>query len=130
MVKTIYHMDFETRSEADIKRTGAYVYAKHHTTLPLCLCVAKNDGPVYLWTPRRFRRVGANQPRIDRKALRTLALDQDSLVEAHNANFERVIWQHIMVERFGLPPIPLERWRCSAAKAAALNLPRSLEGAL
>ncbi len=53
----------------------------------------------------------------------------DTAVEAHNAFFERGIWANISVPRHGWPAIRSEQWRCSAAKAAALALPRSLEDA-
>ncbi len=51
------------------------------------------------------------------------------LVEAHNAFFERMIWMHVMVARYGWPEMPHLQWRCSAAKASAASLPRKLEDA-
>jgi DNA polymerase len=51
------------------------------------------------------------------------------LVEAHNVWFEYCIWQNILVARHGWPAMPLEQWRCSAAKAAAHALPRALKDA-
>lgn len=50
-------------------------------------------------------------------------------LHAHNASFERLIWQHVCVARLGWPEVQLEQWRCTAAKAAASGLPRSLDGA-
>lgn len=52
------------------------------------------------------------------------------LVEAHNAWFERGIWNNICVPSCGWPVIPVQSWRCSAAKAAAHSLPRNLEDAV
>lgn len=54
---------------------------------------------------------------------------EGTLVEAHNAFFERCIWQHICVERMGWLEIGEDQWRCSAAKAAMHAIPRSLEEA-
>lgn len=51
------------------------------------------------------------------------------LVEAHNAFFERVIWQHVCTPRMQWPEIPEDQWRCSAAKASMHALPRDLERA-
>ncbi len=51
---------------------------------------------------------------------------KEGLFEAHNAEFERAIWHHIMTPQFGWPEIPIERWRCTAAKAAVSSLPRGL----
>jgi DNA polymerase len=56
-------------------------------------------------------------------------IEQGGLVEAHNVFFEYCIWLNVLQERHGWPAIPLRQWRCSAAKAAAHALPRSLEGA-
>jgi DNA polymerase bacteriophage-type len=48
-------------------------------------------------------------------------------VRAWNAQFERIIWDEIMVRRHGFPPLTLETWVDTAAEAAALALPRGLE---
>jgi DNA polymerase len=48
---------------------------------------------------------------------------------AHNAFFERCIYENILVKRYGWPSIPFHYYRCTAAKAAACALPRNLEGA-
>ena len=47
-------IDFETRSKADITRTGAYRYAQDPTTDILCMAYAIDDGPVQLWVPSHF----------------------------------------------------------------------------
>lgn len=112
-------IDFETRSEVDIKACGAWVYAEHESTDVLCMAYAIDDGPVFLWTPD-----GQILPGII--AARLVAGDT---IEAHNAFFERAIWANVMVKKYGWQPVPPDQWRCSAAKAAARALPRSLEGA-
>ena len=56
-------------------------------------------------------------------------IEAGSLIEAHNAWYERGIWTNIMVPKYGCPEIPHKSWRCSAAKAAAHALPRALEKA-
>ena len=53
-------------------------------------------------------------------------IEEGGLVEAHNAFFEMSIWNNIMVPRFDWPEIPFRQWRCSAAKACNMNLPRAL----
>ena len=42
------HIDFETRSELDIKKVGAYKYAKHPSTEILCMAYAIDDEPVQI----------------------------------------------------------------------------------
>ncbi len=44
-------LDFETRSECDLVRHGAYTYAQHPSTQVLCMAWAIDDGEVELWTP-------------------------------------------------------------------------------
>ena len=44
-------MDFETYSECDIFKAGAYAYADHSTTEVLCLAWALGDEAPTLWTP-------------------------------------------------------------------------------
>lgn len=48
-------------------------------------------------------------------------------IRAWNAAFERIIWNEIMVKRYGAPAVKMEQWVCSAAEAAAMALPRSLD---
>ena len=63
---------------------------------------------------------------------------EDVHIVAHNAYFEQVITQfvfrwrtlkHTRFKRNYLEDIPPERWICTAARAAALALPRNLEAA-
>ena len=44
--------------------------------------------------------------------------------------FEQVVWQKIMVDRHGFPPIPTQRWVDLRATASSFALPRSLDKAL
>lgn len=112
------YIDFETKSPVDIRACGAWVYSEHPETDVHCMAYAIDDGPVQIWNP------WLSLP----NSLRDL-IAQGEPIEAHNALFERAIWQNIMVPRYGWPEIKPEQWRCSAAKAAARALPRSLENA-
>ena len=51
----------------------------------------------------------------------------ESLGFASHGSFERLIWQEIMVGRFGFPPIPLGRWRDTTAACAYHRLPLELD---
>ena len=110
-------IDFETRSRVDLRKCGAYRYAEDESTDVLCLAVKVDDEEPWLWTPKSGSRT----------ILEAAVLVADE-IRAHNAQFERAIWRHVMT-RYGFPDIPLEKWRCTAAKAAAMALPRSLDGA-
>lgn len=112
-------LDFETRSTIDLKTAGSTRYAKHPTTDVWCACfyVPELDD-IVVW-----------RPGMPRGVLAELAANPDVIFRAWNAAFERRIWREIMVKRYGFPDIPLERWRCTAAEAAACALPRKLESA-
>ena len=112
------YLDFETRSTVGLKACGAARYAEDPSTDVLCMAYAINDLPVQLWLP------GEDCP----KELRYY-INYGMTVEAHSAFFERMIWKHVLVPKYDFPAIKPDQWRCSAARAAALALPRSLEGA-
>lgn len=109
--------DFETLSKSDLKKVGSYRYAEDPSTEVLVLCWAENDGPVQTW-----------HPGDDETALRALLADDEIMLVAHNAPFERNIFEHCM-RRMGLPVPPLTRWSCTLARCANLGLPLSLDQA-
>lgn len=111
---TVLHLDLETRSAVDLKKTGVYRYAEDPSTDVWCAAYAVDDGPVGLWTPQ-------DGP-VEK-------FDPDWTFVAHNANFERAIWHYILTPRYGWPEPKLEHWRCTMAQALAMSLPASLENA-
>lgn len=111
-------IDFESRSACDLKKHGAHVYSEHPTTDILCMAMKWEGKPPFVVTPRTT--TGA--------ALKDL-LEIADTIEAHNMSFEYVMWENIAVPRYGWPPLPMEKLRCSAAKAAMHSLPRRLEDA-
>lgn len=112
------HIDFETRSAADLKKTGLYVYAEDPTTDVWCACWCIGDGPVHTWA------AGQPFPRILGDYIAAGAV-----IYAHNAGFEHAIWTHVLSTRHGWPKVSFEQFRCTAAMAAAMALPRDLAGA-
>lgn len=116
-------IDFECRSELDVRDVGAYKYSRHPSTEVLCMAYKIDAEPVKLWVPG-FTRFENQLP----FAIRVhLAPGVAGRLEAHNANFEINIWNHICVPDFGWPQYDAPRWRCSAVKAAMYSLPRKLE---
>jgi DNA polymerase len=112
------YIDFETYSESDIRK-GAWSYSTHPSTEILCMAFAIDDQPIQLWNPDN----GCNLTEL------FYLIENGELVEAHNAFFERCVWQNIAVKKLGFPQVRANQWRCSAARVAALALPRSLEEA-
>lgn len=122
-------LDFETRSPAELKKTGAYKYSLDPSTVPTCLAAKVSGTSNLLFLI--FEEI--NQPWLKLpqafKYHWQQFIDSDYLFIAHNAFFEICIYKNILVKRYGWPDIPLRQWRCTAAKAAVCGLPRSLEGA-
>lgn len=123
-------IDFESKSACDLKKSGAWRYSLDPTTQILCMAFRLptwEKGRVALWHPT-FPEVDINDEG-DRLSLAELFhyILGGGLVEAHNAFFERSLWTNICVPLLGWPVIQPFQWRCSAAKAAALALPRDLK---
>lgn len=109
-------IDFESRSDVNLLTRGVSRYMRSPLTEPLMASYQINRGPV-----RRWRR-GEPCP-----ADIVAHVEAGGMVAAHNCTFERLLWQLIMTPRYGWPVLKTEQCRCTAATAAALGLPRSLE---
>jgi DNA polymerase len=112
------HLDVETRSDVDLKKYGPYRYVEGKHTDVWCACYAFGDGPVQDWVP------GQPCPPAIVEHVRA-----KGWIVAHNAQFERLIWTHILHPRYGWPLPDHDRWICTMARAYAMALPGSLEGA-
>lgn len=133
-------LDYETRSEADLRKLGSFEYANHPTTQ--ILCVAWRLGTRTLMREHLSRTV---KPKIWSPAfhgpdslgeLLQYLFDPKIKIVAHNALFEQAITRHVLSRRLKNPDdkmalgtLPHDRWICTASMAAALALPRNLEGA-
>ena len=116
-------LDYETRSRADLKKTGSFEYAAHPSTRILCVAYRigtkdglahqlKNKTPCRIWYP-----AFTAMP----ESLFSAMVDRDILTGAHNAGFEQAITRFVLKIN-----IPIHRWFCTAAMAASFALPRSL----
>jgi len=115
---THLHIDFETRSTVDLKKTGVYVYAEDPTTDLWCACYCFDDGPIETWRP--------GEPCPDAIAMHVL---EGGILYGHNAAFERTIWHYILAPRYGWPEPDVSQWRCTMVMAYAMALPGALENA-
>lgn len=128
-------LDFETFSRANLKLCGGYQYAMHATTEILVACWAIDDGPVQTWVPGltkgQARELGLPdgwQYGVRIPAELASAVRNGYTICAHNAQFERAIWQAVVVRRHGGPKSKRSQFVCTAARSAASGLPRSLDG--
>lgn len=117
------HLDFETRSPLKFGKgreaVNVYVYAAHQCTGIWCAQIAIGDDDPILWVPHETELPPAIVNHM--KAGAPLA--------AHNAQFERVIWDRICTPRYGWPVNKIEQWDCTMARAYAMALPGALDGA-
>jgi DNA polymerase len=111
------HLDFESRSAIDLRKTGAHAYAEDPTTGVWCCAYAVDDEPVDIWTP------GEPPP------LEVLqSVEEGWPIYAHNASFERLIWRHVM-PLYDWPVPRDEQYRCTMVMCHAMALPGALENA-
>jgi len=121
-----YHLDYETRSKADLKKVGPYKYAEHESTRILFAAVSREDGPTYLWINPEFETPLFSSDPEAIVILREMA-HPDALVWAHNAEFERAISRARMLLDIGVVPPQVHQWRCTAAICRKASLPASLD---
>jgi DNA polymerase len=107
-----WYIDFETRSEADLKKVGIWKYSTHPSTEILCVGLKVENLETSILAPYE-----------------AFCAPLTAEFHAHNALFEYCIWNNVGVRLYGWPKVSLESWHCSAALAAYHSLPRSLDGA-
>lgn len=109
------HLDFETRSVVDLRACGVYRYAEDKSTSVLCAAYAFDEEEPLLW------KAGESCPPqiMDH-------VERRGLIYSHNATFERILMRHCLPS---WPQPKLQQWRCTAAMAACLSLPRDLDRA-
>lgn len=105
------YIDFETRSRAKLRDVGARKYAMHESTDVLCMSYAVDDGPLNTW-------VRGDEFPLDLT---------DSIIVAHNYEFELFIWNYVCTPKYGWPAVTHRDFLCTMAKAKYYGLPPSLE---
>jgi len=111
-------IDFETRSELDLKTAGLHNYARHPSTAPWCVCYSFDNEEPGVWVPGDPCPLDIN-----------LHVSGGGPVTAFNAPFELEIWGCIMAPRFRWPELRVEQTYCTMAMAYAMGLPGNLENA-
>lgn len=113
-MKPVVHIDFETRSTCDLKKAGVYRYAEDPTTEIIVMSWRVSDGPIQRWSPG------------DPDPLDLLnAICADATVVAHNAGFERAIWNAKTPSHW--PRLVVRQQDCTMARGLAVALPGSLD---
>lgn len=115
---TILSIDVESRSAADLRKTGAARYFEDPSADVLCAAWCVDDGPVGTWVrgqpcpPEIAAHVAAGLP-----------------IAAWNASFEMWGWKYVLGPKHGWPVPALTQWVDTMAQAAAMSIPQSLDGA-
>ena len=109
--------DLETRSTVNLTLCGAWKYAAHPSTSILCMYLAVDDGEPERWLP--------GDP-IPSAFLAAAEHPDDWKLIAHNHEFERAIYELILIPRFGFPSIPLTVQHCTQQLASRNAYPAEL----
>ena len=123
-------IDFETRSRCNLITHGSYVYSEHPSTEVVCCAFGLSEGNQDVWTylnPAIYRGAKNIMPAHIYEELH----DPSVLLAAHNAGFDRLIWQlvaHKLAPTI-FPVVPLEHWYCTSAMCRVNALPASLDDA-
>jgi DNA polymerase len=111
--------DFETASIGSLPRIGAHKYACEPSTRILCFAYAIDDDDPVVWFP------GLQPPPV---YLVSATLDPTLEFHAWNASFEFNIW-NACGRKYGLPPLPIDAFHCTMARALYWGVPPKLEQA-
>lgn len=106
------HIDVETFSSVDIRKSGAYKYCESIDFEILMVAYAFGDNPIKIIDLLS----GETLPEEFIEALKDPNIEK----HAHNANFERNAFRAIGYD------VPIDQWYCSAIKSGYCGLPLSL----
>jgi DNA polymerase len=110
------YLDLETRSDVDLIFRGLRRYAEHPSTGVICMAYAFDDGPIeFWWSTEKF------------PAIIVEHFMNGGLITAHNAEFERHMFEWCIAPKYGFEPPALEQWRCSMVQALTNGYPAGLE---
>lgn len=110
-------LDLEVRSQTDLVKNGLMRYATCPTTNVICMSYAFDDNQITTW----FAEDGPFPAEVIHYIQNT-----DKPITAHNAAFERYIFDFVLSNDYNFTPPALTRWQCSSARAMAHGLPASL----
>ncbi len=109
-------IDLETRSQCNLITEGLTRYAMHPTTEVICASYSFDDGPICTW-------FAEDDPFPEQ--LKDY-FSKGGPISAHNAAFERALFDFVLANDYGFKPPKLEQWQCTSARAMAHGLPPSL----
>ena len=118
----ILWVDFEVRSEVDLKAAGTLRYVAEASTSAIVLAYAIGDAPALAWHADGAILDWDNAPNDLR-----VAFEQGAIIAAWNASFDSAVWNFATL---GFPFLVPERVIDVMIQAGVSNLPTDLESAL
>jgi DNA polymerase bacteriophage-type len=113
------HLDLETCSVVDLRRTGVYRYAEDPETHVICGCFSRSDTHVEdvdVWLP------GMPVPTVIEQAVA-----EGGVFHCWNAQFEAAMWVGVLGPRHGWPVPAPEQFDCTMARSMYWGWPGSLD---
>lgn len=110
------YLDYETRSESNLKNVGAYKYSLHPTTEVICACYKVQGEGVKTW-------YALDDEPLPDDLRRYLSRPDIYEIVAHNSFFEYCITRNVLGFKRGP-----ETYNCTASRGSACALHRNLEG--
>lgn len=140
-------LDTETFGRVDLKKQSAWKYIEDDSFGVMCMSHAffdthrKARGTIRTWSPIKDERLWTPEgvqrgPKADFLSLVPdlecpegirAHIAAGGIVFAHNAGFDKKVWNDYLVPVYGFPFIPLDQWRCSMAVCLNNGLPGKLE---
>lgn len=112
-------LDFETKSNLDITKTGKTRYLKDAEADIIFMGWMQDNGPVNVWFPAMGK-----LPSI------MYDINPDDRFYAFNANFDMYVWNWIGHHNYGFPIVPIHQWIDVMALCGRYTFPQSLKTAV
>lgn len=121
------YMDFETRSSVNLSSSSLISYASDLSTEVICLAYKIDDNEVKVWfADDSLEDVIGNKDKDLPADFLNYVLCTGGPIIAHNATFDRLIYEYVLTQDYDLPAPEISRWQCTQAQALASGLPGAL----
>ncbi len=110
-------LDLETRSQCDLIKSGLMAYAQDPTTQVICMSYAFDDNEIITWFSEDSKTFPVEV---------TEYINAGGLLTAHNAQFERYLFDYVISNDYNIKAPKLEQWHCSSARAMSHGFSASL----
>ena len=98
------YLDIETRSDTDLIFHGLRRYAEDPSTELICMGYCFDDDEIkFRWADEEFPQIIVDY------------FDAGAPIMAHNAEFEKHLFEHVIAPTYGFTAPTTEQWRCSMA---------------